>query len=83
MQASQDAQILQLMPPPRSVQQQRSELMTAVQSLDSVYHTAHADLLAEWPTALDTPVLQDELPKLHGITMCYFSWHSNTTATQS
>ena len=66
MQAGQDVQILQLLPPPCSVQQQRSELMAAVQSLDSAYHTARADLLAEWPTALETPLLQDELPKLQG-----------------
>ena len=66
MQACQDAQILHLLPPPCSVQQRRSELIAAVQSLGSAYHTARADLLAEWPTALESPLLQDELPKLQG-----------------
>lgn len=70
MQAGQDVQILQLLPPlcAATVQQQRSELMAAVQSLDSAYHTVRADLLAEWPTALESPSLQDELPKLQGRT---------------
>ena len=44
--------------------------MAAVQSLDSAYHTARADVLAEWPTALESPLLQDELPKLQG-RKCY------------
>ena len=51
--------------------------MAAVQSLDSAYHTARADLLAEWPTALESPSLQDELPKLQGRT-CYDHHRSRT-----
>lgn len=54
------------MPPPCSGQPQSNELLADVQSLDSAYQTAHSDLLAEWPTALESPLLQDELPKLHG-----------------
>lgn len=40
--------------------------MAAVQSLDYSYRTAHAELLAEWPSALESPALDDELPKLAG-----------------
>ena len=70
MQAAQGVHIMRLLPPPCSLQQQRSELMAAEQSLDSAYHTARADLLAEWPTALESPLLRDELPKLQSKT-CY------------
>lgn len=66
MQAGQNVQILQLQPPLCTVQQQRSELMVAVQTLESVYYTAHADLLAGWPTALENPALQHELLQLQG-----------------
>lgn len=49
-----------------SEQQRSNELLAVVQSLDSAYQTAHSDLLAAWPTAVESPVLQDELPKLYG-----------------
>lgn len=70
MQAGRDVQILQLQPPQCTAQHQRSELMAAFQSLDSAYHTARVDLLAEWPTALESPALQDELLQLQG-GMCH------------
>ena len=69
MQAGQNAQILQLLSVPPSMQQPSNELMAAAQSLETLYSAAHADLLAHWPTALESPVLQDELPKLQG------TWH--------
>ena len=61
-QVSQDAEV----PSPCPGHELRDKLLAAVQSLDSTYQTAHADLLAEWPTAIESPVLQDELTKLNG-----------------
>ena len=74
LQAGQNAQILHILPGLPSVQQQSNELMAAVQSLESSYHAAHADLLADWPTALESPVLKDELPKLQGT---WYHWPSS------
>ena len=65
-QAGRDVQILQLQPPQCTTQQQRSELMAVVKSLDCTYHTVRADVLAEWPSALESPALQDELSQLQG-----------------
>ncbi|KAL3132532.1 hypothetical protein ABBQ32_009074 [Trebouxia sp. C0010 RCD-2024] len=56
------------MPSPCSGQPHSHELLAVVQSLDSAYQTAHSELLAEWPTAVESHVLQDELPKLHDST---------------
>ena len=40
--------------------------MAVVKSLDCAYHTARADVLAQWPSALESPALQDELLQLQG-----------------
>lgn len=40
--------------------------MAVVKSLDCAYHTARAEVLAQWPSALESPALQDELLQLQG-----------------
>ena len=48
------------------VQQQHNQNLAALGSLDSAKSAAHAELIADWPTALDSSDIEHQLPKLHG-----------------
>ena len=47
--------------------QQLQHVLAALQHLDSTYAALHADLIANWPTALDSPAMQIDLHSLKGL----------------
>ena len=46
---------------------QLEHVLTALQYLDSTCAALHAELTAEWPTALDNPAMQIDLHSLQGV----------------
>ena len=63
----------------KTLSQQHSQIKAALESFDGAYPAAQAELLADWPTALDTSSHEQELPRLHGMpdtSSTLICWHS-------
>lgn len=48
------------------VKQQHKQIKTTLRDLDSACPAAQAELLADWPSALESPKLESALSRLHG-----------------
>ncbi|DBA96523.1 hypothetical protein WJX77_003822 [Trebouxia sp. C0004] len=47
------------------IKQQHKQIKVALRDLDSASPAAQAEMLADWPSALESPKLESALPKLH------------------
>ena len=49
------------------VTRQLEDIQTKLDLLDRAYPAAQAELLSDWPSALHSPNLENEIPRLHGM----------------
>jgi len=48
------------------IKQQHKQIKATLRDLDSACLAAQAELLADWPSALEIPKLESAWPRLHG-----------------
>ena len=66
MQVFQNVQRQRVQPSRPGLDRIKQQIKAILRDLDSACPAAQAELLADWPSALESPKLDSALPRLHG-----------------